>query len=166
MIPISVVGGGVALLAIVLHRRTVSPVLFGGLILMMTIVYGSAVTIGFPVLERVRPTARVARQLSRQLEEGDRVALYRVEKWRSSLRYYLMRPVTYMEDPADLQDFLRRPGHDYSVMIREDYESLRGSGVRLRIVSARPAVTGTRGRGFRRQKWGSLVVVTAQDDTH
>jgi 4-amino-4-deoxy-L-arabinose transferase-like glycosyltransferase len=163
MIPISVVGGGVVLVATIVHRRAASPMLFGGLIMMLTIVYGSAVAIGFPVLERVRPTARVARQLSRQLQEGDRVALYRVEKWRSSLRYYLMRPVAYIEDPADLGAFLTRPAHDYSVMIREDYESLRQGGMRLRIVSARPAVTGTRGRGFRRQKWGSLVVVTTED---
>jgi hypothetical protein len=154
MIPISLIVGGVALVATIVHRRAVSPMLFGGLIVMLIVVYGSAVVIGFPILERVSPTARVARQLSRQLQEGDRVALYRVEKWRSSLRYYLMRPVTYTDDPVELQAFLKRPDHDYCVMIREDYERLRQNGLRLRIVGAHPAVTGTGGHGFRVQKWG------------
>ena len=160
VIPISLALGGAAAVGTIIHRRTAPSMLFVGLISMMVVVYGSAVVIGFPVLERVRPTARIARLLSRQLQEGDRVALYRVEKWRSSLRYYLMRPVMYTDDPAEFQAFLKRPAHDYGVMIREDYERLCQRGMRLRIVSARPAVTATRGRGFRRQKWSSLVVVT------
>ena len=37
------------------------------------------------------------------------------------------------------------------------------TGINLRAVSERPAVTGTTGRGLRRQKWGALVVATSDD---
>jgi 4-amino-4-deoxy-L-arabinose transferase-like glycosyltransferase len=164
VIPIGLLAGGTALIVVMVEKRSVSPSLFAGLLAMMIVMYGSAVLIGFPVLERVRPTARIARSLTAQLREGDRVALYRVERWRSSLRYYLMRPVTHLETPSDVQGFLSQPGRGYVVMVKDDYEQLRQHGINLHTVSARPAVTGTTGRGLRRQRWGALVVATA--DTH
>lgn len=163
VIPISLAIGGTALSAAVVERRSVSPALFAGLFAMMLVIYGSAVTIGFPVLERVRPTARVARGLVAQLRDGDRVALYRVERWRFSLRYYLMRPVTHLENPEDVRQFVSQPGRGYIVMVRDDYMKLRRDGINLRTISARPAVTGTTGRGLRRQTWGALVVATAEE---
>ena len=48
-------------------------------------------------------------------------------------------------------------------MLDEDLARLRNDGVNLRAVSERPAVTGTTGRGLRRQKWGALVVATSDD---
>jgi hypothetical protein len=163
VIPISLAIGGTALFAAVVERRSVSPTLFAALLAMMLVIYASAVTIGFPVLERVRPTARVARGLVAQLRDGDRVALYRVERWRFSLRYYLMRPVTHLANPEDVRDFVSQPGRGYIVMVRDDYMKLRGDGIHLRMISARPAVTGTTGQGLRRQRWGALVVATAEE---
>jgi 4-amino-4-deoxy-L-arabinose transferase-like glycosyltransferase len=165
VIPASLVVSGTALFAAIVERRSVSPALFAGLIAVMLVIYGGAVTIGFPVLERVRPTARVARSLRARLGASDRVALYRVERWRSSLRYYLMRPVTRLENPEDVRQFLGQPGQAYIVMVRDDYEKLRREGIPLRTISAWPAVTGTTGRGLRRQRWGALVVVAAMEDT-
>ena len=48
-------------------------------------------------------------------------------------------------------------------MLDEDFARLRQDGVNLRSVSERPAVTGTTGRGLRKQKWGALVVATSDD---
>jgi hypothetical protein len=46
-------------------------------------------------------------------------------------------------------------------MLRDEYEALRAVGTPLVVISARPAVSGTTGRGFRRQIWSQLVIVQA-----
>jgi len=90
------------------------------------------------------------------------VGIYRLEKWRFSLRYYLERPLSKLQEPADVKEFLNKKG-GYILLLDEDLARLRSDGVRLKTVSERPAVTGTTGRGLRRQKWGSLVVATSDD---
>ena len=79
--------------------------------------------------------------------------MYRLEKWRFSLRYYLERPLGRLQEPADVREFLHRKG-DYILMLDEDFARLRKDGINLRAVAERPAVTGTTGKGLRRQKWG------------
>jgi hypothetical protein len=43
-------------------------------------------------------------------------------------------------------------------MLDEDFRRLCAEGISLRAVAERPAVTGTTGKGLRRQKWGAIVV--------
>jgi hypothetical protein len=105
----------------------------------------------------------VAEGLRSRLSESDQVGLYRLEKWRFSLRYYLERPVTRLQHADDVHDFFTKSDRGYVLMLDEDVARLRGQGVNLRVVSERPAVTGTTGRGLRRQKWGALVVATLDD---
>ena len=135
---------------------------FGAVLVMLLVVYGCVLAIGLPLLERARPTAAIAEGLRPQLAADDQVGLYRLEKWRFSLRYYLERPLSKLQDPSDVKEFLNKKG-GYVLMIDEDFARLRNEGVNLRAVSERPAVTGTTGRGLRRQKWGSLVVATSDD---
>jgi hypothetical protein len=126
------------------------------------IVYAGIVMVGPSVFERAWPTAALAETTKSQLAEGDQVALYRLEKWRFSLRYYLDRPVSRLQNPADVRQFLSG-NRGYVLMQDEDFARLRRDGVRLRSVAERPAVTGTTGKGLRRQKWGALVVATSDD---
>jgi 4-amino-4-deoxy-L-arabinose transferase-like glycosyltransferase len=166
LIPISLTAGGAALTITMFRRHQVSPKLFAGLVVMLLVVYASAITFGAPLLDETRPTAEVARSLQSVLSETDEVGIYRLEKWRSSLRYYMMRPVAKLEHPADVERFLERARRGYVLMLDEDYKQLRQSGVRLRAIRERRAVTGTTGKGLRRQKWGSLVVATTDDRIH
>lgn len=161
-IPISLAIGGIVLAATILRRRRVSPQLFGAVVVMLLVVYSCVLAIGLPLLERARPTAAVAQTLRPKLAVDDQVALYRLEKWRFSLRYYLGRPLGRLQEPADVRQFLNDKG-GYILMLDEDFARLRSDGVNLRAVSERPAVTGTTGRGLRRQKWGALVVATSDD---
>lgn len=145
-----------------IRRRWLAPTSLTTPIVMLLVVYGTVVMVGFPVLERVRPTAQVARALRAELHDDDQVGLYRLERWRASLRYYLMRPVTRLEQRQEVEDFLQQTPRGYLVVLQEDYDGLRGSGVKLRAVDTRPAVTGTKGWGFRRQRWSTLVVATSE----
>jgi hypothetical protein len=163
LIPVSLTVVGTALAATIMQRYWVTSSLFASLLLMLLVVYGGVVTIGFSMLERVRPTAVVADGLRPRLTTDDQIGLYRLERWRSSLRYYLGRPVARLEDPDDLKRFLEGGSRGYVLMLGDDYEKLRKEGVNLERVTARPAVTGTTGKGFRRQKWGALVVATTEE---
>lgn len=161
--PIGVAAGGVVLTITIFRRRAVSPALFGAVLVMLLLTYTSVVTIGLPILERARPTEAVAEGLRSQLASGDHVGLYRLEKWEFSLRYYLQRPVSRLKHTSEVNEFFSRSQRGYLLMMGEDFDRLRIEGVNLRSVSERPAVTGTTGRGLRKQKWGALVVATIDD---
>jgi hypothetical protein len=162
VIPMSFVAGGLVLEATVLRRKSVSPTLFAAVVVMLLVVYGSVAAIGLPVLDQARPTAAIAENLRLKLSDDDRIGLYRLEKWRFSLRYYLERPVSRLQGPQEVRDFLTNKG-GYILLLDEDFARLRDDGVNLRAVTKRPAVTGTTGRGLRRQKWGALIVATSDD---
>jgi 4-amino-4-deoxy-L-arabinose transferase-like glycosyltransferase len=162
LIPISLAAGGLVLETTILRRRAVSATLFGTILVTLLVIYTCVLTIGLPLLERARPTAAVAESLRPKLAENDQIGLYRLEKWRFSLRYYLERPIDRLQNPTDVKAFLTNKG-GYILMLDEDFARLRSDGVNLRAVSERPAVTGTTGKGLRRQKWGALVVATSDD---
>ena len=127
---------------------------------MLLVSYTTVVAVGFPVLEQVRPTARVARQLARLSAPTAPVGLYRLERWRGSLRYYLNRPIDRLETFDELSVYLSRPEPAYVVMLRRDYLELRDHDIPVHLLTAHRAVIGTSGRGIRRQRWGFLVVVS------
>ncbi len=162
LMPIGIAAAGVVLMATIIRRRAVSPLVFGSLVVTLLVVYACVAAIGLPELERTRPTAVVAEGLRPKLGADERVGLYRLEKWRFSLRYYLQRPVNQLQNPADVREFLHTRG-GYVLMLDEDFARLRNSGIKLRSVAERPAVTGTTGRGLRKQKWGALVVAESDD---
>ena len=160
VIPISLVAGGLLLEATILRRRAVSTRLFAAVVVMLLIVYSTVIAIGLPLLGRARPTEAIAENLRPQLSADDQIALYRLEKWRFSLRYYLERPLGRLQDAREVEAFLAEKGR-YVLMLDEDFARLRSDGVSLRAVAEQPAVTGTTGRGLRRQKWGALIVATS-----
>ena len=162
VIPLSLAAGGAVLAVTMLRKWAVSATLFGSLIVSLLVIYMCLAAIGLPVLERTRPTAAVAEGLRPKLAANEQVGLYRLEKWRFSLRYYLGRPVSRLQNEGELKEFLHTRG-GYVLMFDEDFNRLRKDGINLRAVAERPAVTGTTGKGFRRQKWGALVVATSDD---
>jgi 4-amino-4-deoxy-L-arabinose transferase-like glycosyltransferase len=162
MIPVSLAAAGAVVMAMIARYRGVSPISFGALVTMLLVIYACVAAIGLPILERTRPTAVLAERLKPKLAQNEQVGLYRLEKWRFSLRYYLEHPVSRLQNTTEVQDFLKTNG-GYVVMFDEDFTRLQNEGVKLRSVAERPAVTGTTGKGLRRQKWGSLVVATSDD---
>jgi hypothetical protein len=72
----------------------------------------------------------------------------------------LNRPIQRLETAEEVSTFLSRPEPVYVVMLRRDYLQLRDAGAPVHLLTAHRAVVGTSGRGFRRQRWGFLVVVT------
>ncbi len=100
--------------------------MFGTVLVTLLVIYGSVTTVGMPILEQARPTAAVAEDLRPQLTEDAAIGLYRLERWRFSLRYYLERPVSRLQHPEDVRDFLRKSHGGYVLMLDEDFARLRG----------------------------------------
>lgn len=160
LLPFAVFVGGVVLLFQMERIGWRVPAGIGVMLAMLLVSYSTVVAVGFPVLEQVRPTARVARQLARISAPTAPVGLYRLERWRGSLRYYLNRPIDRLETFDELSAYLSRPEPVYVVMLRRHYFELRARHIPVHLLTAHRAVIGTSGRGLRRQRWGFLVVVS------
>jgi len=160
VLPFAIFAGGVALLFQSERIGWRVPAGVGVLVVMLLVSYATIVAVGFPALEQVRPTARVARQLARVASSSAPVGLYQLERWRGSLRYYLNRPIQRLETVDEVSAFLSRPEPVYVVMLRRDFLELRAAGAPVHLVTAHRAVVGTSGHGLRRQRWGFLVVAT------
>lgn len=160
VLPLAIFAGGVGLMFQAQRVGWRVPAGTGVLLATLLVSYATVVVVGFPALEQVRPTARVARQLARATPDSAPVGLYRLERWRGSLRYYLNRPIQRLETLDDVRSFLAQPQPAYVVMLRREYNDLRAQNVPVHLLSAHRAVVGTTGRGLRKQRWGFLVVVS------
>ena len=160
LLPVAIFAGGVGLLFQSERLRWRVPAGTGVLVAALLVSYATVDVVGFPALERVRPTRRVARVLARSTSPSSLVALYKLERWRGSLRYYLNRPLQRVDSVDDVQAFLAQPQQVFVVMLRRDYLDLRQQNIPVYLMTAHRAVVGTTGRGLRKQRWGFLVVVT------
>lgn len=160
LLPLAIFAGGVGLLFQSERVQWRVPAGTGVLVATLLVSYATVDVVGFPALERVRPTRRVARVLARSTSPSSLVALYKLERWRGSLRYYLNRPLQRVDSVDDVQAFLAQPQQVFVVMLRRDYLELRQQHIPVYLMTAHRAVVGTSGRGLRKQRWGFLVVVT------
>jgi 4-amino-4-deoxy-L-arabinose transferase-like glycosyltransferase len=167
ILPLSLIVGGVAL-SIQIVRSGWRPPAFGlALIVPLICAYGTVVAAGFPVIDQTRPTPEIARWLT-HVEPGstELIALYRLSRWKASLRFYAGRPVETVETAEDLRRLLDAHPAAHVVLTERDASHLRQKGIDLTVVYKRSAVLGTEGRGFRRQHWGSVVVATRAPGSH
>ncbi|CAN5832520.1 glycosyltransferase family 39 protein [soil metagenome] len=161
LLPLSLVGGGAALLTTIQGRWRVPPTP-SVVIMSLVCAFATVVVVGFPTMERVRPMAAIGKQLRVRTPSEGIIGAYRLERWRGSLRYYVGRPVRSIQTPEDLRVLLNESTPAYIVMLRTDYELLRDAGVPLRPVLRKRAVVKTTGTGIRKQHWDYLVAVTKQ----
>ena len=160
VLPLALVAGGIALMVQSARRQWRVPPSATAIVTMLLVSYATVVVVGFPAMEQMRPTARVAAQLRRAMAGDAPVGLFRLERWRGSLRYYLNRPIQRLETVEEARAFFSQPQPVYAIMLRRDYLALRAEHVPVHPMIAHRAVVGTVGRGLRKQRWGYIVVVT------
>ncbi len=158
--PLALAAGGIAFTLQAARRQWAVPANAAIVTATLLTAYAVVVAVGFPAFERTHPTAHVAGRLKQFAAVSAPVGLYRLERWRASLRYYIGRPVDRLESPEEARVFFSQPRPAYAVMFLHDYHDLRRRETPIYLVIERRAVVGTRGRGVRRQRWGSLVVAT------
>jgi 4-amino-4-deoxy-L-arabinose transferase-like glycosyltransferase len=164
VLPMGLAAGG-ALFVIECRRGAWRPLRSSPVIVVCTLLfaYGSVVVFGFPVINKSRPTPEVGAWISSHQSPGLPVGAFNVAQWNASLRYYSGRQVIDLDDHAAARTFFARFPKSVVVMRRRDYRALTATGLRVRVLFGRDAVTGMEGRGLRRQLWGRLVVVGADD---
>ena len=164
LLPIALGAGGTAMLERSARHRWGVPPHPIALSTTLLAVYTVLVAVGLPTLERVRPTALVARTLKSHAPPDAVAAIYNLEQWRASLRYYAERPLARLSSPEEIEAFVRDGRPRYIIMRRRDYRALRNAGFALREVYSCRAVLGTKRlqAGLRQQEWGYLVIVTNQ----
>jgi 4-amino-4-deoxy-L-arabinose transferase-like glycosyltransferase len=160
VIPVAAIGGGAAWGAHLLMRR-LTPSRYGlPLIATLLFVYGGIVLFGFPAYAHARPVPRLAQRLASVVRPTDRVAVYKQERWKASLRFYSKQPVLQIETMPDLRKAWDGPDRVFCVMVGRDADTLGAAGFRIRITDHELGIIGTTGRGIRQQVWGDVVVAT------
>ena len=162
LLPIALAAGGTAMLERSARVRWGVPARPLALVSTLLATYAVVASVGLPTLEHVRPTALVARTLRKHAPPDAPAAIYRLEHWRSSLRYYAERPLAGLSTPAEVAAFIKDGRPRYIMMRRREYRALRNEGFELREVYSCRAVVGTTRMtaGLRRQQWGYLIIVT------
>jgi len=148
LIPIALIAAGLAIVAQVGNTWRPAPAPFaaiGGLL----VAYAVVLTVALPVLEQMKPTRRLAQIVSTTAQPEDHVATFRMNRWRSSWRFYVDRHADNLETPADLEHFLARPGRHYCAMMRQDYDNLGLADLGLRVIHEERGLFTTTGRGLR-----------------
>ena len=159
-LPVALAVGGILLLAQSARIQWKAPATAFAPAAALLAAYLVVVSVGYPVLEHTRPSALIARRLRRLTSASAPTAVYRLERWRASLRYYIDRPLDNLENEQDVRTYLAQSQPVYLVLIRREFEALEKDGLPIHMLLQHPAVVGTTGTGLRRQRWGFLVVAT------
>lgn len=162
LLPYALAAGGIGYLARAAQAQWRLPSRPIILTVSLVATYAVFVEVGYPALDHSRPTALIARALRDHTPHDAPAAIYRLEQWRASLRYYGERPLAGLSTPAEVAAFFNDPSPRYIILRRRDYRELRNAGLPVHDLFYRHAVVGTRryGAGLRRQLWGELLIVT------
>jgi hypothetical protein len=97
----------------------------------------------------MKPTRRLARLVAATAEADDHVAMFRLNRWSGSWRFYVGRHSEKLETSDELRRFFAKPGRHYCAMLLRDYDRLAAEGFRLRIVHQQRGLFTTTGRALR-----------------
>jgi 4-amino-4-deoxy-L-arabinose transferase-like glycosyltransferase len=122
----------------------------------MTITYGGLVFWVLPALEQRKVVPDVAQWVARRAAANDRVAGYRLDRWRASFRFYAGRHVSIIEEEDEVLALFGGSRPFYCAMLGPAYDEFVAHGVPLRLVYEREGIWATSGRVL----WGGTVPAT------
>jgi 4-amino-4-deoxy-L-arabinose transferase-like glycosyltransferase len=159
-VPVVLVLGAIVTIADLARRQWKPDRLAIPIVVTALAVYAAIVYVGLPAIERTRPVATIGRWLAPRVTPADIVALYRVERWKASLRYYSNHRVIFLHEPRAMRKALAGDRRVFCLMQEHEHRQLRREGISLDILYSAEGVTGTTGRGLRRQRWERMVLVS------
>jgi 4-amino-4-deoxy-L-arabinose transferase-like glycosyltransferase len=148
LLPIALIAAGLTMAGQIAHRWRPSAVPFAPVAGLLA-AYVVVITIGMPAFEQMKPTRRLARAVAAAARPEDHVAMFRLNRWSGSWRFYVGRHSEALETSAELRRFFALPGRHYCAMMRRDYDRLSTEGIRLRLIHQEPGLFTTTGRALR-----------------
>lgn len=130
----------------------------------LLMVYVVVLGAGLDTVERAKPMKDLAGWVARNAPSDAVITAYRLERWKTSFKFYSDRRMLETESVADLLKVLEQPGTHFAVMRQDELDAVRKAAPEqpLRVVRERRGLTNTSGRGLRKKKedWPTYVVVT------
>lgn len=162
LLPVALLAAGIAMIGQIARAWRPASVPYAAVAGLLA-AYAVVIVVGLPAFEQAKPTRRLARIVAASAQPDDHVAMFRLNRWSSSWRFYVGRQTENLETPADMRRFLARPGRHYCAMLRRDYNGLVSQGMQLRVIHEEQGLFTTTGRalqagsGARREQF---IVVT------
>ncbi len=132
----------------------------------MLTLYSVVLIFGIEAFEKAKPIKDLASWVSLDAPDDATVTAYRLDRWKTSWRFYADRPMTTAETPEELASTLRAPGTHYTVMLKSELDDVKAAAPdqKIRVVRERRGLTNTSGRGLRRKRedWRTFVVVKSE----
>lgn len=163
VVPVLMGVGGLALLGLIVARRTRALAVSAFPVAVLAVVYGAVVEFGSPALQAALPVEAISRHANVEMSTASQVGVLGLDRWEMGLRYYLASSPQRLRDAREAQRFIGGDGPRVLITRREWSDVLLPQNCRPVDVIAVPAVTGTRGRGFRSQVWSDIVVLRFGD---
>jgi 4-amino-4-deoxy-L-arabinose transferase-like glycosyltransferase len=166
LVPVALIAAGILFLVVFVRRgfRPLALPFFPSAALL--VLYGVVLIIGLEAMERAKPMKSLATWVAENAPADATISAYRLDRWKTSLRFYVDRHTEVAESPADVLKTLKRPGPHYLVMRLADFDELKSADPdrSLRVVKEQQGLNSTSGRGLlraKRNEWPRFVVVTA-----
>jgi 4-amino-4-deoxy-L-arabinose transferase-like glycosyltransferase len=105
-----------------------------------------------PALEQRKVVPDVARWVSSHAPADARVALYRLNRWSNTFRFYVDRHAPHLESVDEARAFFNEPDPFYCVMTGQIFDEFAAQGVPLQAVYEREGMWVTSGRALWRRR--------------
>jgi 4-amino-4-deoxy-L-arabinose transferase-like glycosyltransferase len=148
LLPIALIAAGLAMAGQIGRRWRPSSIPFAAVAGLLA-AYAVVITIGLPAFEQLKPTRRLAQVVAAEARPEDHVAMFRLNRWSSSWRFYVGRHSEALETPEELRRFFALPGRHYCAMMGRDYDRLSMEGIGLQVIHQEPGLFTTTGRVLR-----------------
>jgi 4-amino-4-deoxy-L-arabinose transferase-like glycosyltransferase len=154
-VPIAITVAGVMLIAIVRWREGIGakPPEFPWIaIAALGVTYAGLIAVVMPALEGRKVIPEVAHWVAAQASHGERVATFRLNRWKPAFRFYLGRHVIFIDDPQEAEALFRKPEPFYALMRRVHVDEFVAKGIPLVVAHEREGLWATSGRVLWRRR--------------
>jgi len=119
-----------------------------------------------PALEQRKVVPDVARWVSSHAHPDARVALYRLNRWSNTFRFYVDRHAPHLESADEARAFFNEPEPFYCVMTGQIFDEFAAQGVPLQALYEREGMWVTSGRALWRRRLPPtrFVIVSRKPD--
>src|SRR5262249_60908226 len=105
-----------------------------------------------PALDQRKSVPDGARWVSSHAPNDARVALYRLNRWSNTFRFYVDRHAPHLESVDEARAFFNEPAPFYCVMTGQIFDEFAAQGVPLQAVYEREGMWVTAGRALWRRR--------------